>query len=330
MGRPARLDRPGALHHVVNRGQGHSPIFASDADVHRFLTLLRFLTLAGELRVLAYALLSTHFHLVVQSVMGRLAAALQRVEQLYAKWYNRTRGRDGHAFKARYFSRPIEDEIDLACVVGYVDWNPFEAGMAASPGAYPHGSARYYLGEPSPRWLSRDLVEALACRIAQVERFQPSAYLSLWRFARGSGGSEVVRRASESRVVGVAPLQVLIRAGPEATQHWLMENLQREEGRTQPCLVVGGSELLLQWKSKSHGLDREGARDNALPAVAGMLHTLSGWTMSEIGAQFLVSQPTIHRAVAAHRRRMQGDPAYRERIAQFVATTVRAVYGAFT
>jgi hypothetical protein len=324
IGRPARIDRPGALHHVINRGSGQDPIFATEEDVGRFLSLLAFVTREGLLQVLSYAVLSTHFHLVVNSPAGRLSEALHRVGSLYALWFNRTRDLRGHTFEARFFSRLIEDEIDLAGTVTYVDGNPVAAGMAASPEQYAHGSARFYLGAPSPRWLSRDLIESLACRLARKQRFEPAAYLSIWRFASASGSSDLVQRASRSPNVKVAPLKVLIEAGPEHVQRWLLENLRRREGRATPQLVVGGEELLRR-------LGQEGLASlsrSAAPA-AGLLYTISGWTMSEIATRYRVSQPTIHRAVADHRRRMLEDVAYRTEVARFVAATVRAVYGGF-
>jgi hypothetical protein len=64
-----------------------------------------------------------------------------------------------------------------------------------------------------------------------------------------------------------------------------------------------------------------------LVAMAGMLHSFSGWKLAEIAAHFRVSVTTTCRAVADHERRMRNDPAYQAAVAQFVATTISAIYG---
>ena len=40
MTRPLRIEYPGAWYHVMNRGAGRRPIFASDDHRHYFLSLL--------------------------------------------------------------------------------------------------------------------------------------------------------------------------------------------------------------------------------------------------------------------------------------------------
>jgi hypothetical protein len=267
--------------------------------------------------------------LVVQSPTGQLSSALQRIEQLYAWWFNRTRERDGHAFKGRFFSRMLEDEIDLACVVDYVDRNAVEAGMAESPASYPHGSARYYLGELGPRWLSRDVVESLACRIAGIARFEPNAYLRLWSVAQRSGAGELIQRASRSRGVAIAPLRVLVRSGPEYVQRWLLENLEREEGRSQPCLVVAGDELIRRVMLHEAAGGSAASGSALLTSTAGLLHAISGWTMNEIASRFQVSQPTVYRAVAAHRRRLRESDSYRTGVVRLITDVIASLYGPF-
>ena len=67
MPRQARLDAPGALHHVMGRGIEGTSIFRSDEDREDFLTRLGSLCEGGDLSVFAWALLDNHFHLLIRT-----------------------------------------------------------------------------------------------------------------------------------------------------------------------------------------------------------------------------------------------------------------------
>jgi|GEM_PF-2407511 len=323
MVRPLRIVRAGALYHVVNSSQSHSPLFETEADVGRFLSLLGWASREGWLQVLCLAVLTTHFHMIVCACDGRLDYGMKCVEQGYALWFNRTRELSGHVFKGRYFARQILDDVDLAVTADYVDWNPVSAGMVDSPARYPHGSARYYCGDVGMPWLSRNRLEELACRLARSSPYCPGNYVSLWSFAGRAGSRELIARTLQSRGSDLAPITVLLRSGPTHVQEWLIENMRREQGRHQPCLVIPGADLLRRLDAQNGVAAREG---RALRA--GLLHTVSGWTMIEIGQALGVAPATASRLSLMHRERLTGDAAYLRRVADLVAQAARDLYGA--
>jgi putative transposase len=67
MPRKARLDAPGALHHIAVRGIERRKTFHDDNDRDDFLN--RSATLLGERRTpcFAWAVMPNHFHLLLQS-----------------------------------------------------------------------------------------------------------------------------------------------------------------------------------------------------------------------------------------------------------------------
>lgn len=75
MPRPARLDAPGALHHVMGRSLAGSQPFQTEADREDFLQRVAALCTAGALAVYAWALLPNHFHLLLRT--GRQPAAVR-------------------------------------------------------------------------------------------------------------------------------------------------------------------------------------------------------------------------------------------------------------
>src|SRR5437867_1139696 len=92
----------------MNRGIARRPVFETRADIRFFLACLARAVRRGELEVHVFCVLTTHFHLLVRSPIGRLAVAMKRIENAYVRYYNRTRRRDGPLFRGRFRSRPVE------------------------------------------------------------------------------------------------------------------------------------------------------------------------------------------------------------------------------
>lgn len=62
MPRQARLDIPGALHHLMLRGINKSSMFEDDQDRSQFLRRLEKNITAADARVYAWVLMTNHVH----------------------------------------------------------------------------------------------------------------------------------------------------------------------------------------------------------------------------------------------------------------------------
>jgi REP element-mobilizing transposase RayT len=62
--RQARLDAPGTLHHVMIRGIEGAKIFEDDEDRENFLSRVGKLVWITGIRILAWALMNNHVHLL--------------------------------------------------------------------------------------------------------------------------------------------------------------------------------------------------------------------------------------------------------------------------
>lgn len=177
MPRRPRFDRPGCLHHVMNRGLARRTIFESRADVRYFLSRLAQARRRGVLEIHAFSLMSTHFHLLVRSVDGALSETMRRALNGYVRYFNRTRRRDGPLMRGRFQSIPIESRIYLRTLIRYIDQNAVDAGLVAHPSDYPYGSAKWLrLDEQKPRWLDRGCVDGLVARAAQGQGSRTATY----------------------------------------------------------------------------------------------------------------------------------------------------------
>ena len=129
MGRPLRSSLPDGYFHVYSRGAGGGPVFADDADRNSFLRLL---TLSGQRQgwtCHAFTLLTTHYHLIVETTRDNLSAGLHGLNGRYARHFNSRHGRFGHVFAERFSARLIESEAYLYDACAYVLVNPVRAGL---------------------------------------------------------------------------------------------------------------------------------------------------------------------------------------------------------
>jgi putative transposase len=67
MARQARIDAPGALHHITVRGIEHRKILPQDTNRDDFLKRLRGILCDSQTRCFAWALISKHLHLLLRT-----------------------------------------------------------------------------------------------------------------------------------------------------------------------------------------------------------------------------------------------------------------------
>ena len=80
MARPLRVEYPGALYHVMCRGNRGGVVFEPEDDAQLFLkTLGEGAERAGFL-VHAYVLMSTHYHLLIETPDGNLVESMKWVQ----------------------------------------------------------------------------------------------------------------------------------------------------------------------------------------------------------------------------------------------------------
>ena len=154
MPRKDRGDQPGSLHHVVNRGIARRTMFETPRDRRMFLALAARAVRAGRIRILSFAILTTHFHLLVRSEQGRLDEAMRFIQAGYSRYFNRGRKRDGPLVRGRYLSRLVDSDAYLDAVHAYIDLNPVQAGMVDSPREYEFCRAGLLARRHPPRWLA--------------------------------------------------------------------------------------------------------------------------------------------------------------------------------
>ncbi len=124
MPRKARIDYPGALHHVIGRGIERSNILKEDADKEDFLRRLGILLRKSGMKCYAWCLMDNHFHLLLFNGDSRLSVFMSRLLTGYAVYYNKEHKRVGHLFQNRYKSIVCDRDEYLLPLIRYIHLNP--------------------------------------------------------------------------------------------------------------------------------------------------------------------------------------------------------------
>jgi putative transposase len=145
MARPLRIEFPGALYHVMSRGNDRCRIVRDDVDRVKRLDWLRKTVDIHGWRLHAFVLMNNHEHLFVETPEANLSAGMQHLNGSYTSYFNRRHGRVGHLLQGRFKAHLVEDEGYFLEVSRYIHLNPVRARMVDRPEAYRFSSYPGYV-----------------------------------------------------------------------------------------------------------------------------------------------------------------------------------------
>jgi putative transposase len=145
MARRARIHYPGALYHVMLRGNAKQAIFHGPADFARFEEILGQGLEKCGMRVCAFCWMPNHIHMAVQVSDIPLSKMMQVLSQRYTRWFNHRYDRVGHLFQGRYRAILVDSDGYLREIVRYIHLNPVRAGIVKDPMDYRESSHRAYV-----------------------------------------------------------------------------------------------------------------------------------------------------------------------------------------
>ncbi len=155
MARQARTALPGYTYHVIQRGNNHQLIFASDADRREMLELLLEASREHAVAIHSYVLMDNHLHLLLTpSTQEGLSKMMQQIGRSYVLRFNKRQGRSGTLFEGRFRSALVQSEHYLLACMAYIDLNPVRAQMVAQPQDFAWSSFAHYSGGLSDRLIT--------------------------------------------------------------------------------------------------------------------------------------------------------------------------------
>jgi len=164
MARRLRIQFPGALYHIMNRGDRREFIFVDDADRASFIKTLGETCEKTSWQIHAFVLMPNHFHFVVETPKPNLSAGMKWLLGTYTSRFNRRHHQTGHLFSGRYKSLLVGGQGGyLRSVVDYVHLNPARAKLLEETRPlreFPWSSLPLFLSAPAqrPGWLRADRI----------------------------------------------------------------------------------------------------------------------------------------------------------------------------
>jgi REP element-mobilizing transposase RayT len=163
MPRQKRIEYPGAMYHVMSRGNRRDDIFLDDVDRHDFIKTLAEACQKTGWQVHAFCLMRNHYHLVLETPQANLVAGMAWLQSSYTIRLNHRHKLLGHVFSGRYKAQLVEGSGNgyLRTACDYVHLNPVRARLLQPDErlvAYPWSSLAWYLAAPAhrPGWLRVD------------------------------------------------------------------------------------------------------------------------------------------------------------------------------
>jgi len=147
MGRPLRIEYPGAVYHVTSRGNERRNIFLGDAERRKFLHILEDYHDRYGILIHCYMLMDNHYHLVVETPQANLTKLMHGINSRYTGYFNRKHARVGHLFQGRYRGILVEKDAYLLELSRYVHLNPVRAKLVDKPEQYAWSSYSSYIGK---------------------------------------------------------------------------------------------------------------------------------------------------------------------------------------
>lgn len=155
MARLARLALAGFLHHVVQRGHNHQPVFVDTADRIFFLEQLEQASRQHGVAVHAYTLMENHFHLLLTpSTDASLSRMMQALGRSYVRYFNNRHGHRGTLWEGRYRSTVLQAPLYALACMAFMDLNAVRSGTVPQSSDYAWSSYGHYAGLRSERLLT--------------------------------------------------------------------------------------------------------------------------------------------------------------------------------
>jgi putative transposase len=263
MARQLRFEYPGAVYHVMARGNGGDAVFVTDDDRKAFLHRLGQVCESHGWRIHAWVLMGNHFHLLLETPQPNLVSGMKWLLSAYSQGWNRARLRRGHVFQGRYKAVPVNasdsDPYYFKALADYIHLNPARAGLAGGKrGAlltYPWSSLPSHHKGNGPAWLESG-------RILRAFQLAPDG-----RGRRSYVAWLEARAANENGKIDEQAMEAIRRGwylGKESFKDKLLRILEKPKLRSGARRRAAGAE-------RDHGetealrLVREGSRLLGLP-----------------------------------------------------------------
>lgn len=131
MPRKPRIEYPGAMYHIMSRGNRQGAIFLDEKDSELFIDTLGEACAKTGWLVHAFILMGNHYHLLIETPEANLVAGMKWLQGTYTQRFNARHKVWGHLLQGRYKALPVDgsNENYFSTVSSYIHLNPVRAGL---------------------------------------------------------------------------------------------------------------------------------------------------------------------------------------------------------
>jgi REP element-mobilizing transposase RayT len=295
MGRPLRIEYPGAYYHVTSRGNEQKDVFMSQTDRQKFLSYLESAVFRYGAVVHVWCLMNNHYHLLMETPSGNLSRIMQHINGAYTNYYNVKRKRAGHLFQGRYKAIIVEADEYAKELSRYIHLNPVNAGIVSRPEEYRWSSYREYIGlRKAAVWLKTEFV------LGYFDKSLADAGLKYRKFVEDLLGQQCegpLARAVAATILGKEGFVTKI-----AGRHLEGKQVDRDLPAVRKLLNRPTMDLIIQTVKAVMGKERVAEK-----AGIYFCHTRSGAKLKAIGERFGIGESAVTQASRRFARQFAED-----------------------
>jgi REP element-mobilizing transposase RayT len=207
MGRRPRILVPGGIYHVYNRVSRGAHVFRNDEEADRLEGLFATTKERDDFQILAWCVMSNHYHLAVRMGEVALSRSLRTTHHRYAQSFNRRHNVFGPFWQGRFRSKFVDNADYLRQLIAYIHLNPVAAGIVKDASKYRWCGHREVVGRavgrrlvdvdetllafnPKRRTALAGYRSAMALALGEGWRSEGPGRLPWWRIGRPQKGDE--------------------------------------------------------------------------------------------------------------------------------------------
>jgi REP element-mobilizing transposase RayT len=153
MGRRPRALLAGGIYHVYNRVARGEHVFSDDDEAERFEALLATTKKRDDFQILAWCVMSNHYHLAIRMGEVSLSHSMRFIQHRFSQSYNGRHHVFGPFWQGRFRSSFVGDEEYLRQLIAYIHLNPVTAGVVEDAAKYRWCGHREVIGRAVGRRL---------------------------------------------------------------------------------------------------------------------------------------------------------------------------------
>ncbi len=141
MPRKARLLKEGCSYYVESKSHDNLQIFRTIQDYQFYMDLLTRYKDQLDTKIYAFCIFPRTTHLIVHpQQVKNLSIFMQKVNQVYASYFNGQQKRQGTVWRDRFRSHVLSNEKEIINLTKLIEFLPVHFNLAASPMNYPWSS----------------------------------------------------------------------------------------------------------------------------------------------------------------------------------------------